>query len=202
VFFLATTTDFAPKTFADFIAYAKQNPGKVRYASVGMGSNNHYDMEIFAKRAGIEMIHIPIKAGGAGMVNELVIGDAQIGLVNAASAGGMIKAGQLRPLAVVSDRRLAEHPDLPTLAEEGYPGVGSPLWAALFAPAGTPKPVLETLHKTAVQALNSPPVQENFKKQIIRAAPTASLEESKTWLAREMAEWSKVISEVKIELTE
>ena len=116
----ATTKDFAPKTYAEFIAHAKANPGKVRYASVGIGSNNHYDMEAFAKWAGIEMIHLPNKGGGAAITNDLVTGDAHVALVNAASSAGVIKGGQVRALAVMSDQRLPEYPDLPTLKELGY----------------------------------------------------------------------------------
>jgi tripartite-type tricarboxylate transporter receptor subunit TctC len=202
LFFVATTKSFPPTSLAELVEYARQHPGKVRYASVGVGSNNHFDMEIFAKRAGLEMIHIPIKAGGAGMTNDLVTGDSQIGLVNIASAGSMIKAGQLRALAVVSDQRLTEYPDVATMAELGYPGVGTPLWSGLFAPAGTPKDVLEMLHKSVIQALNSAPVQDAFKKQVIRAVPTASLDEARTWLKDEMAAWSRIVSEVKVELTD
>src|SRR5262245_20979573 len=92
----ATTKDFGPKTYAEFIAYAKANPGKVRYASVGTGSNNHYDMEAFAKWAGIQMLHLPNKGGGAAITNDLVTGDANVALVNAASSGGVIRGGQVR----------------------------------------------------------------------------------------------------------
>ena len=99
----ATTKDFPPKTYAEFIAYAKANPGKVRYASVGVGSNNHYDTEAFAKWAGIQLTHLPNKAGGAAITNDLVTGDAHVALVNAASSGGVIKGGQVRALAVMSD---------------------------------------------------------------------------------------------------
>src|SRR5436309_1037321 len=116
----ATTRNFAPKTYAEFIAHAKANPGKVRYASVGIGSNNHYDMEAFAKWAGIEMVHLPNKGGGAAITNDLVTGDAHVALVNAASSLGVIKAGQVRPLAIMSDQRLPEYADVPTLVELGY----------------------------------------------------------------------------------
>ena len=98
-----TTKDFGPKTYAEFIAYAKANPGKVRYASVGIGSNNHYDTEAFAQWAGIELVHLPNKGGGAAITNDLVTGDAQVALVNAASSTGVIKGGQVRALAVMSD---------------------------------------------------------------------------------------------------
>src|SRR5919204_6337278 len=104
----ATAKDFPPKTYAEFIAYAKANPGKVRYASVGIGSNNHYDTEAFAKWAGIELAHLPNKGGGAAITNDLVTGDAHVALVNAASSMGVIRAGQVRALAIMSDQRIAD----------------------------------------------------------------------------------------------
>src|SRR5256714_1682364 len=81
-FVIATAKDFPPKTLAEFIEYAKQRPGKVRYASAGVGSFPHFDMEVLAKRAGLDMIHLPIKAGAAGMINDLVSGDAQVAFIN------------------------------------------------------------------------------------------------------------------------
>ena len=117
---VATTKNFAPKTYAEFIALAKSQPGKVRYASVGVGSNNHYDTEAFAKWAGIELNHIPNKGGGAAITNDLVSGDSQVGFVNAASSAGVVKGGMLKVLAVMADERLPEYPDTPTLKELGY----------------------------------------------------------------------------------
>ena len=131
-----TTKDFGPKTYAEFIAYAKANPGKVRYASVGIGSNNHYDTEAFAQWAGIELLHLPNKGGGAAITNDLVTGDAQVALVNAASSTGVIKGGQLRALAIMSEQRVPDYADVPTLAELGY-GNSKGLWSALYAPAAT-----------------------------------------------------------------
>jgi len=194
-----TTKNFAPKTYAEFIAYAKANPGKVRYASVGIGSNNHYDTEAFAKWAGIELVHIPNKGGGAAITNDLVSGDAQVALVNAASSAGVIKGGQLRPLAVMAEARLPEYPDVPTLKELGYT-TGKGLWSALYAPAKTPRDVLETLHKAVVQSLNSETVQSAFKKQMIKPVPNASLEEARQWNETEFAYWRKLTEEVKVEL--
>ncbi len=195
----ASTKAFAPKTYAEFIAYAKANPGKVRYASVGIGSNNHYDMEAFAKWAGIEMVHLPNKGGGAAITNDLVTGDAHVALVNAASSAGVIKAGQLRALAVMSDERVPEYADLPTLEEVGYPH-GKGLWSALYAPAATPRDVLATLHKAAVQSLNSEPVQTAFKKQMIKAVPNSSIDDAQAFNRAEIAYWRKVTDDVKVEL--
>ena len=195
----ASAKAFAPQTYVEFIAYAKANPGKVRYASVGIGSNNHYDMEAFAKWAGIEMVHLPNKGGGAAITNDLVTGDAHVAFVNAASSAGVIKAGQLRALAVMSDERVAEYADLPTLKEVGYPH-GKGLWSALYAPAATPRDVLATLHKAAVQSLNSEPVQTTFKKQMIKAVPNSSIDDAQAFNRAEIAYWRKVTEDVKVEL--
>ncbi|MFL5053366.1 MAG: Bug family tripartite tricarboxylate transporter substrate binding protein [Xanthobacteraceae bacterium] len=194
-----TTKDFAPKTYAEFIAYAKANPGKVRYASVGIGSNNHYDTEALAKWAGIDLVHIPNKRGGAAITNDLVSGDAQVALVNAASSAGVIRGGQLRALAVMADARVPDYPDLPTLKELGYT-TGKGLWSALYAPAATPRDVLDMLHKAVVQALNSEPVQAAFKKQMIKTVPNASIDDARAWNTAEFAYWKKVTDEVKVEL--
>jgi tripartite-type tricarboxylate transporter receptor subunit TctC len=197
----ASTRDFPPRTYAEFIAYAKASPGKVRYASVGTGSNNHYDMEAFAKWAGLELLHLPNKGGGAAITNDLVTGDAHVALVNAASSIGVIKAGQVRALAIMADRRVPEYADVPTLVELGYANAKG-LWSALYAPAGTPRDALDVVFNAAVQALNSEPVQTSFKRQLIKAIPSASLEEAQAFDRAEMAYWRKITEEVKIELPE
>jgi tripartite-type tricarboxylate transporter receptor subunit TctC len=195
----ATTKDFPPKTYAEFVAYAKANPGKVRYASVGIGSNNHYDMEAFAQWAGIVLAHLPNKGGGAAITNDLVTGDAHVALLNAASSMGVVKAGQVRALAVMSDQRVPEYADVPTLTELGYANAKG-LWSALYAPAATPRDVLEIVRKAAVQALNSDQVTTAFKQQMIRAVPSASSEDAQAWDQAEVAYWKKVTDEVKVEL--
>jgi tripartite-type tricarboxylate transporter receptor subunit TctC len=195
----ATTKDFPPKTYAEFVAYAKANPGKVRYASVGIGSNNHYDMEAFAQWAGIVLAHLPNKGGGAAITNDLVTGDAHVALLNAASSMGVVKSGQVRALAVMSDQRVPEYADVPTLTELGYANAKG-LWSALYAPAATPRDVLEIVRKAAVQALNSDQVTTAFKQQMIRAVPSASSEDAQAWDKAEVAYWKKVTDEVKVEL--
>jgi tripartite-type tricarboxylate transporter receptor subunit TctC len=195
----ATTKDFPPKTYAEFVAYAKANPGKVRYASVGIGSNNHYDMEAFAQWAGIVLAHLPNKGGGAAITNDLVTGDAHVALLNAASSMGVVKSGQVRALAVMSDQRVPEYADVPTLTELGYANAKG-LWSALYAPAATPRDVLEIVRKAAVQALNSDQVTTAFKQQMIRAVPSASSEDAQAWDQAEVAYWKKVTDEVKVEL--
>jgi tripartite-type tricarboxylate transporter receptor subunit TctC len=202
-FLLVTTTNFPPQTFADLIDYAKKNPGKVRYATVGAGSYPHYDMAYFAKRVGdLDMVAIHNKAGAGGAINDMVTGDAQAAFLNAASVTPMIRAGKLKPLATVNPQRLPGFPDVPTMKEVGYADVGTSAWQAMFAPAGTPKEVLEKLAKAALEAMQAPASQEIFKKQSFNVVPNASLDEAKTWLAGEMAYWKKIADEVKIEKAE
>ena len=194
----ATTKDFEPKTYAEFIAYAKAHPGKVRYASVGVGSNNHYDTEAFAQWAGIKLYHVPNKGGGGAITNDVVRGDVHVVLVNAASSAGLAKAGMIRVLAVMADQRLPDYPDAPTLKELGY-AAGEGLWSALYAPAKTPHDVLETLHRATVQALKSEAVQTTFGKQMIRATPDASIADAQAWNKRETAHWKKLTEDIKID---
>ena len=165
----ATTKDFAPKTYAEFIAYAKANPGKVRYASVGVGSNNHYDTEAFAQWAGIKLHAHPEQGRRRRRSPTIVCAATFMSSWSTPQAPpACARAGKLRVLAVMADERLPEYPDAPTLKELGYAN-GKGLWSALYAPAKTPRDVLETMHKATVQALTPAPVQEAFKKQMIKA---------------------------------
>jgi tripartite-type tricarboxylate transporter receptor subunit TctC len=199
-FLITQTKSLDVKTAAELVAHAKKNPGKVKFTSAGIGSFPHFDMEIFAKRAGVEMTHIPNKAGAAGMINDLVVGDVDTAMINAASTAAMIKAGSLRPVAVLAEARLADYPEIPTLAEAGYPGVGTLHWQSMLAPAGTPKEVLATLHKAILEAAQAPALQEAFKKQLVTVKPNPTLEDAQSWLKGELESWKKIVSEVKIEM--
>ena len=202
-FLLVTTTNFPPKTFAELIDYARNNPGKMRYGTVGAGSYPHYDMAFFAKRAGdLSMIAIHNKAGASGVINDMLTGDTQAAFLNVASTAAMVRGGKLKPLAVVNHERLPEYPDVPTMKEVGYPDVGTLAWQGLFAPAGTPKVVLEKLAKAALEAMRAPAAQEIFKKQNFNIVPNKSLDDARAWLAGEMATWKKIADEVKIETAE
>src|SRR5262249_48965224 len=202
VFLIATIKTFPPTNFAEFIAYAKQNPGKVRFSSVGVGSFPQYDMEILSRRAGLDLVHIPNKQGASGMLNDLVSGDAQVAFLNAATPAAMIRAGHLRPLAVITEQRMAAHPDVPTLAELGFPGIGTVQWLAFFAPGGVPAAVVETIHAAAVEAVAAPAVHDKFKAQSLRARPSASPDAAKTFMRDEFALWHRIIGEIKIDLPE
>ena len=201
-FIVVTTKNFEPKTFTEFVAYAKANKGKVRYGHVGVGSYPHYDAEVFARKAGIEMTPIPNKAGASGILRDMATGDIQMAFLNVASSGSLIKAGQIRPIALVNSKRLPDYPDVPTLDELGFKGVGTLAWQGLFAPAATPKDVLETIHKATLEALKAQPVVAAFNKQHFNIVPNPSLEAAKSWLAEERKNWTEITQTVKIELAE
>lgn len=199
-FLLATKKNFDVKSVPELIAYAKKNPGQVRYGTVGPGSYPHYDTAYFAKRAGdLDMVAIPNKAGASGVINDMLSGSTQVAFLNLASTAPQVKAGSLRPLALVDHARLPDYPDLPTMQEIGYPGVGTIAWQALFAPAGVPNDVLQKIFDATVAALKSPEAVDSFHKQTFNIVPNASLADAKTWLAQQMETWRKITADVKID---
>src|SRR3989454_2886079 len=119
---LAVTAGFPGNSFADLVAEAKRTPGRINYASAGLGSYPHLDMEKLQKAAGIQMTHIPYKGGAGQMIPSLISGETTVAFINLSSTLGHIRAGKLRPLATAAPQRLAELPEVPTLAELGYPG--------------------------------------------------------------------------------
>ncbi len=202
-FLLVTTKNFSAKSVPELIDIAKKNPGKVRYGTVGAGSYPHFDTAYFAKKAGnLDMIAIHNKAGASGVINDMLSGDTQVSFLNVASSAPMVKAGELKPLALVNDKRLPEYPDVPTMQEIGFPGVGTLAWQGMFAPAATPKPILETVHKALLQAMKAPSVIDAFNKQNFRIVPNASVDEAKNWLADEMKSWKTITDTVQIEVTD
>ena len=202
-FLLATTTNFNVKSVPELVDYARKNPGKLRYGTVGAGSYPHYDMAYFAKKAGdLDMVAIHNKAGAAGIINDMITGDTQVAFLNAASSAAQIKAGKLYPLAVVNGQRLPEYPNVPTMQEAGYSDVGTIAWQGLFAPAAAPKDVLDTIFKAAVEALQAPAVMDAFSKQNFIVVPSRSLDDAKAWLAGQITSWKNITTAVKIETAE
>jgi tripartite-type tricarboxylate transporter receptor subunit TctC len=203
--FLVVTTanDFPVKTVAELIDYSKKNPGKVSYGTVGIGSYPHYDMAYFAKRAGdLDMIGLPNKNGASGVIQDMLRGDVQAAFLNVASTAGMVQAGKFRAIAVVNHTRLADYPNISTMQEAGLPDVGTVAWNGLFAPAATPKPVLEAIFNAVNKALQSPELIEKLKKQNFNIVPNKSVADAHTWLAGEMKHWQTITSAVKIEVAQ
>lgn len=201
VFFLATTTNFPPKTFAEFIQHAKKN--EVRYASAGIGAYQHVNTEILGKRAGgLQLLHIPFKDGGSAILKDVASGDTHVSWFNITNPVGMIKAGKVRPLAVAAPKRLDAWPDVPTLDELGFKGFRPSQWNAAFAPAGVPREIIDKLHGAFAAAAKTPEMQAIFEKGGMRAPTDKSADEARAWLKQEMETWRRDIADARIKVDE
>ena len=158
-FVFAVNPSLPVRTFQEFIDYARRTTPPLPYSSGGNGSQHHLSMEMLKQRAGIDLLHVPFK-GGAPATLATVAGDTAA-MFAGTSNSAQIKAGKLRALAVTGTRRSTEYPDLPTIGEF-YPGYEVTIWLALFAPAGTPEPVLSALRATVAKTLVSPDVREKL----------------------------------------
>jgi tripartite-type tricarboxylate transporter receptor subunit TctC len=187
---LLANNDLPVRTMAELIAYAKANPGKLAYASTGMGSGAHLGGELLAMQAGISMLHVPFKNTG---IAELIGGQVHFKLEPPASAVPHAKGGRLRALAVTSPARVAALPDVPAIAETlpGYELMG---WQGVWLPAGTPMTVVEKLRGAFVKALQYPDIRE--KIIAVGAEPIGnSPAEMQRMIDRELAQFSKLIRE-------
>jgi len=202
VFFLATTTNFPPKTFADFLAYAREYPGKVRYGSAGVGSYQQINTEILAKRAGLDLVHIPFKGGGAEILRDLANGDIHVSWFNITNPVGMMKAGRVYALAIAADQRLSQHADVPTLAEVGFPGMRAAQWVAAFAPSAVPADIITTLRKAFIAAMSVPEMQDAFARGGMVVPRQSALEDASGWLKDEMASWKRDVQDTGIVVEE
>jgi tripartite-type tricarboxylate transporter receptor subunit TctC len=158
-FVLAVNPSLPVKSFQEFIEYARRTTPPLAYASGGNGSQHHLSMEILKQRAGMDLLHVPFK-GGAPATMATVAGDTSA-MFAGTSTSAQIKAGKLRALAVTGARRSPEFPELPTIGEF-YPGYEVTIWLALFAPAGTPEPVLARLRAAVETALAAPDVKQKL----------------------------------------
>jgi tripartite-type tricarboxylate transporter receptor subunit TctC len=147
------------KNVKELIAYAKANPGKLSIASGGSGSSQHIAAEQLKTMAGIDMVHVPYKGGGAAYI-DLLGNQVQVMIDALQQSMPHIKAGKLRPIAVASAQRLPQLPDVPTIAESGVPGYESSAWYGFVAPAGTPKEIVDKLSKEIAHILTLPDVKE------------------------------------------
>lgn len=197
--FLISTTKIPAKTVDEFVAYAKERPGQLRYNTTGTGSFVHLDNVAFARKAGIELGHVPVKSGAAEMLKEIINGDVHITFMNAATGAPHIRAGTVHALALASDHRLPDFPDVPTMAEVGYAGIGTAQWQAVFAPAGTPPEVIAVLDASVQKALEQPALQETFRRSYILVDPTRSPLEAKAFLRRELTDWAQALEAAQIE---
>ena len=188
---LVVTPSFGARDVAELIAMAKAKPGTIAFASSGNGSAQHLSGELFRQRAGVDITHIPYKGGGPAL-NDVIGGQVPVFFANMASGLPHVKGGKLRALAITGARRSPALPDAPTMAEAGLAGYEVYEWNAVFAPAGTPAPVVAKLHDAIAKAMNASDVRDRVASlggEIAALDPAAT-----TRFIREQTElWGKVV---------
>jgi len=182
------------KTVKEFVALAKAKPGQIAYGSTGTGGSSHLMGVMLDMLAGIQTVHVPYK-GLAPALNDMIGGQIQFGFGSYSTVGQHAKTGRLRAIAVTSAKRAATTPDLPTIAESGFPGYDAVPWWGIMVPAGTPKALVNRINKDVLQALQTKEVRERFELQGIETAGTTP-EGFGKFLASEIARWAKVVKQV------
>lgn len=182
----------------ELIALAKSRPGQLNYANSGNGTTAHLAGELFKRMAGVEVVSIAYKGGGPAVI-DLIAGQVQIYFSTIPAAIPQVRAGKLRALAVTSDKRVAEIADIPTVSESGLPGFEVVGWFGLFAPAGTPRPVITKLNNEIVKILKLAEVRDRFSGHgLITGGGTP--EQTGAFLRAEIAKWGKLIKEAGIRI--
>jgi tripartite-type tricarboxylate transporter receptor subunit TctC len=196
-FSIAAKPDFPANDMKGLIAYAKANPGKLDYGSAGVGSTHHLTGELLASVAGIQWNHVPYR-GEAAAFTGLLSGDLPIIIATTVTVAPQLKAGKLKALAVSSPTRFRDMPTVPTVAESALPGFDVRTWAGIFAPKGTPAPVVARLNAAIQQSLARPDVKARLEEVVGGDVQGSTPEAMKTMVASEAARWTDVIKKANI----
>ncbi len=189
-YILVVNSESPAKTLQEFVALAKSKPGALNYGSTGVGAANHLVAELFASKAGLKMTHVPYR-GTALAVGDLVSGQLNVVFGDPISVLPHIKSGKLRPLAVTSLERSPVAPEVPTVAESGYPGFEALAWHGILAPARTPPAVIQKLNAEFVKALADPATRELLEKQAMQTVGN-SPQAFAAFIQKDIATWKAV----------
>ena len=175
----------------DLVAAAKKDPGKLNYATSGVGSAPHFGAAHFSAVAGVQMVHVPFK-GGSPAITSVVAGDTQLSFATPPSVLGMVKANRLKALAVTSRERSPLMPEIPGMAEAGLPDYAMAFWYGLFVPAGTPPDVVKKLYAATLEATQSPQYKAALAREGTEVATSASPEQFAAFLAEDAKFWARL----------
>jgi len=193
---IAVTSKLPVGSLKELIALAKEKPGELNYATAGVGSFQHLASELFKQQAGVDIVHIPFKGGGPAMM-DVIAGNTQITIGSLIQTLPQIKAGKLKALGVGSANRIAALPDLPTISEAGVPGYEVTNWWGIVVPAGTPRSVIDRLHKDLTVVVASPETKERFEAE--GSEPLSmSPDEFGRFIAAETVKWARVVKDAGI----
>jgi tripartite-type tricarboxylate transporter receptor subunit TctC len=193
---LLVRPDFPAKTAQEFLDYARANPGKLNYASQGIGTTSHLTAELFSKKIGMKFVHVPYK-GTAPALNDLIASHVDFIFMELAMAKRLHDGGKARILAAATVKRISALPEIPSLEEVGVAGVESSTWNAISAPPKTPKAIIDKINADVTDVQKSPAVVEHFKKLNVEVTPRTPAE-GKAFVAEEMQRWSEVVREAGI----
>jgi tripartite-type tricarboxylate transporter receptor subunit TctC len=189
---LVAAPGLGASTLAEFVQVARTRPGELNYGSVGNGSASHLAMELFMRRAGLSLVHVPYQ-GFPQVVNALLAGQVQASFMVPGIAMGQVRAGKLAALGVTTLGRVAAMPEMPTLAEQGYPGFEAISWQAVLAPAKTPAAMVDRLSAEMIRIIKSDEVRTRLLGQYFSAAGTTP-EALASLMKSERVHWAKVIN--------
>lgn len=188
---LVSHPSLPPKTVKELIAFAKARPEQLQYATSGIGSNAHLTMVLFLNMTGLQMAHIPYKSSPQGVI-DVIAGNVPLMMANIMVVVPQIRAGRMRAYGVTSAVRSSAAPDIPTIAETGWPGYEAAQWYGLVAPAGTPREIITRLHAGVVRALQEPAIRKRLTDDGAEPAPSASPDEFGAFIKAEVVKWAKV----------
>ncbi len=187
-----------PNNMAEFIAYAKERPGKLNYGSAGYGSAQRMALEFFMSKAGIRMTHVPYKGGAGAATIATLSGEVAATMVTTASLVPHAASGKIKVLAVVAKKRIAPLPNTPTMVELGYPELSLGSWQGIYVPKGTPQPIVDKLFKVVTQVVHDPWVGERYEKVSAQQITSDSPKEFAAFMKEQVAFWGKVIKDIGI----
>jgi tripartite-type tricarboxylate transporter receptor subunit TctC len=195
---VAINSKVPARTAQEFIALARERPRSINYGSAGLGTTPHLTIALFAKLAGIELVHVPYR-GIAPAVTDLIAGNIQAIAIGNATVAPFVEAGQLRIIATANRTRLAYLPDVPTAAEIGLPGWNVETWYGLFAPRGTPKPIVDQLNRHILAMFDDPANRKRIEESyydIVRL----SADEYAARVRADVARWDRIVKETGIQV--
>jgi tripartite-type tricarboxylate transporter receptor subunit TctC len=191
---IATNASKPYKSFGDVVKAAKAKPDSVTFGSIGNGSLGHLTMILVQQAAGAQLVHVPYKGGGP-MVQDALGGQIDLAVGSVAVIAPHVKGGKLRGIAVTGDKRSQSMPDVPALAEQGFKGFSALAWWGIFAPTGTPKPIVDKLAAELQKVLAMPDVRKTLTETLGMDIVAGSPDATQKFLLAEMARWGKVVKD-------
>ncbi len=182
------------KSFGDVVKAAKAKPDTVTYGSIGSGSLGHLMVTLLQQTGGFKLVHVPYKGGGP-MTGEVLGGQVELAIGTVALLSQHVKGGKLRALAVTGEKRSQAIPDVPALSEQGFPGFSALAWWGIFAPSGTPKPIIDKFHAELVKVFNTPDLRKQLTEQMGMDLVISTPDVLQKFLVTEIARWAKVVKE-------